>query len=144
MTTDSKNQSTKKRQKDSRSRRPRTADERGVVLAVLDLFGGNLTRASRLTGIPVRTLFEWRQDDDNPEVADVRSEGRRMMLELLRNFLESLCVFVLLRANAASFKDLYLALGMTADKVEALMRIEEEAQRCSNCPFRESTSTHKG
>jgi len=50
--------------KSRRGREPRSANDRGAALAVADLFGGNLTRAARLRGIPVRTLFSWEHELD--------------------------------------------------------------------------------
>ncbi len=115
-----------KRRKASGGVKPRPAEERGTALAIVDFFGGNLTRASRVTGIPVRTLFSWRgeQGPANADVKEARAEGRVTLLELLRNYVEALTVVALTKASTATFKEIYYAMGIMLDKIEALMKID--------------------
>lgn len=116
--------------KPRRGRKPRPPSDRGTALAVADMFGGNLTRAARMTGIPVRTLFSWQHelDPDNQEVTQAREEGRRTILDVLTRYIEALAAIAIMKAHTASFKDLYYAMGIMLDKLEKLSRIDREQQ----------------
>lgn len=76
-----------------RKQRSYTEAEKAAALAFLDSNGGNVSRTSRETGIPRKTLTEWRDGRGvNEDVATSRQENARtleaLFEEVTRAYLE--------------------------------------------------------
>ena len=115
----------------------RTVDEKGAALALVDFFGGSYKRAASATGIPARTLMNWREEleaDDGKgmDIQSARIEGGEVIMEALRRFLEGMMAIALWKAAGASFKDIYYALGISFDKLERMMVVFNQQRQILN------------
>lgn len=104
----------------------KSTNQKGAGLALVDFFGGNFTRAARASGIPVKTLMNWRReveegDSDATEIQAARVEGNESIVTALERCLEAMMAIAIMRAFDAPFKELYYALGILFDKMEKQM-----------------------
>lgn len=104
-----------------------TEVKRGLVLALLDFHNGNLGKTAMLTGVSSQLIKKWR-DETDPDYAEsvrhhVRTQSVERMIETLLEFVMSLCTIALLKADMASFRDLYCMMGVMLDKVVFLQSI---------------------
>ncbi|OPY60521.1 MAG: hypothetical protein A4E56_02649 [Pelotomaculum sp. PtaU1.Bin065] len=105
-----------------------TPEQVYVAVEVAHIAG--IRPASRLTGIPLVTLFEWKERDEQKlldelvtkkysgeEVSDVREHNRgefsKKALELINHALEQMES----KMDEASFKDLATGVGILIDKI---------------------------
>src|SRR5262245_61172298 len=77
----------------------KSKNEKGAALALVDFFGGNFARAARASGIPVKTLMNWRReaeedDDDAVEIQTARVEGDETIVTALQRCLEWMMAIV--------------------------------------------------
>lgn len=82
---------------------------KGAAIGVLEFLKGDLYRASLVTGIEVRVLNIWREDFGTQKVL----EGIRdadPTTDVLKNYLECLAVFGLMKAAKAELSDINTAM----------------------------------
>lgn len=103
------------------SRRKYTEAEKAAALAFLDSNGGNVARTSRETGIPRKTIAEWRDGRGvNGTVAELRHENARSLGELFeevaRKYLEH--ALSAPAVQGTSSKDAVTAAAIAFDKLQ--------------------------
>lgn len=102
--------------------------EKAEALAILDSNGGNLSKTSRETGIPISTLKLWRDNPPNNDVADIRNEKKATLLDKWL-VVADLSLDLLSRNEGAKMVDLNgdqiaRVAGIATDKIASL-RAEE-------------------
>lgn len=101
-------------------RRQYSDEERGATLTALDANGGNVSKTARETGVPRKTVEEWRDGRHVPEVANIRQGKRRALADELEE-LAYLCLDLLPdKLNDASAAATATALGIAVDKMQVL------------------------
>lgn len=100
--------------------------EKAEALAILDSNGGNLSRTVRETGIPYKTLSDWRDGrkivDD---VAEMREEKKTDLLTLWEGLVEKALNLAPGKIHEAGFDSLIRAAGIGTDKITNLRESEE-------------------
>lgn len=100
-------------------KRAYTDQERAAALVVVDFCEGNLSEASRRTGIPRITLFEWNSGRVNSDVSEIRQEKKKDLADKLEDLAEKYVDSMTSTAGSATSRDA-VALGIVIDKMQIL------------------------
>lgn len=101
-------------------RRSYSDKERANALAVLDSCGGNISEASRTTGVPRMTLQDWSGSAVHEDVTELRQEKKRDLGEAIEAEVYAILGILPEKRSEASFKDLSTAAGIFFDKLQLL------------------------
>lgn len=100
-----------------------TDKEKAEALAIVDMQGGNVNAAARLTGVPQSTLERWASGERvNQNVEALRISERKPLSDLIEDLAYDIVDAVktngsLKRSNA---RDLLISLGIAVDKIQLL------------------------
>lgn len=103
-----------------RPKRRYSDDDRAEALAILDLQGGNVSEASRLSGVPWQTLAEWRDGRVSSSVPDIRERKKVALSERLEELAHQLIDAMPGKVGDANLRDTAISLGVAVDKALVL------------------------
>lgn len=123
---------TEKLKNKSVSRARYSDDEKASALALLAVYGGNVKRTSRLTGVPRSTLTAWAQGRGaGAGVAELCHLKKGALADRLEEAARAMLDPLVLRPKieAASLLDLMKAFGICVDKMLLLRASSGEMKR---------------
>ena len=100
-----------------------TDREKAEALAIVDMQGGNVRKASQLTGIPEGTLYEWVGGRRvNGDVPDLRESAKDRLLALFDSVVVATLESMLTDGSMAraNFQQKAIAVGILTDKSQLL------------------------
>lgn len=109
----------KKPQPAKRRERNYSDQEKAAALVVVDFCKGNVSDASRRTGIPRKTLVEWNSGRVPDGVAEIRQEKKKALADKLEDLAEKYVDSMTSTAGSATSRDA-VALGIVIDKMQIL------------------------
>jgi len=95
--------------------------DKATALELLRANGGNLSRTSRETGVPVSTLHEWKKGEHLSEtVPELRKEKRGTLASQLEAIAWKILDVLPDKLEDASARELATTLGIVIDKAQLL------------------------
>lgn len=98
----------------------RSDQQKAEALAVLDANAGNVSKTARDTGIPRKTLEEWRDGRVAEGVAELRQEKKEGLADRLEAIALQMLDAMPSKILDASLKDTATAVGIAIDKRQLL------------------------
>ncbi len=104
-----------------RGKRQYSDRQRAQCLAVLDSLDGNLSAASRATGVPVKTLSDWRDFlRDDTETASLRSESSKSLSLKLQDLAHRLVDAAPKKIRKAGLGQVATAMDLTIKNLQLI------------------------
>lgn len=94
--------------------------QKAATLAILDANDGNVSKTSRDTGIPRKTITEWRDGRHPDDVARIRQEKKRDLAESLELIAHTLVGSLNVKIETANLQQAATTLGIVIDKMQLL------------------------
>lgn len=129
----------------TRPKRRYSDEDRAATLAALDMQGGNLSSTSRETGVPLKTIAEWRDGRAPDCVADLRKEKTIALADKLESIAHQCVDLMPDRMPDASLRDLAGAMHLAVDKMRLLRgdpTAITETRQLSDVELRERLLNH--
>lgn len=110
------------------TKRQYSDSNKASALAILDANGGNLSKTSRETGVPISTIKEWRDGRVNPDVTDIRNVKKIELADKLEEVANAYTDHLLRdeTINKTGAKDAAVTVGTAIDKMRLLRGLPTE------------------